>query len=177
MKKAMATLAMIVLSIGLSACGTAGQSEEQTAQTTVVQLANPIKEVTVEELVTLTGIRLSASEGAEGVSYQTITLDENTVIAQMRFTMEDVEAFVRAQATAELEASDISGLYYEWTKTSTAQVDYCEAIVYLKDDVGYIAWLDVAPGVVYNLGVTEGATAEVLTMLANAVFEPLQDER
>ncbi len=162
--------------MGISACGIDRQNDEQTVQTTVMQIVNPIKAVTIEELATLTGISLHAPKDAEDVSYQMITLDENTVIAQMRFTLDGVEAFVRAQATAELESADISGLYYDWSETSVAQVNYCEATAYLKDDVGYIAWLDTAQGVVYNLAMTEGATTELLIKFANAVFVPLQGD-
>jgi len=141
-----------------------------------VQIGNPVREVTLEELINITGISLPASEEIEDVSYSVIQIDGENPVAQMDFTYQGVEFFLRVQATGELEAGDISGLHYEWEEKEQAAVGYCEATVYLKEDVGYIAWLDIAPGILYNLGVTESADAESLIKAANLVFSPLQGE-
>lgn len=49
----------------------------------------------------------------------------------------------------------------------------CPATVYLKDGVGYIAWLNLETGIVYNLGMTEGSEADILVNLANEMFIPM----
>ena len=91
--------------------------------------------------------------------------------AQIKFSWNGKSAYLRAQVTSALEAEDISGLNYQWTSTGEVQVGDWEATTYLKEEVGYIAWLDAVSGIVYNLCITEGANADTLCELANAMFK------
>lgn len=130
-------------------------------------VVNPVKQVTYEDLVEATGIPLHIPADASDVVYTTIALEPT--VAQATFTLGGHEVCLRAVATTELEAQDISGLYYEWETTDTVGIGYCTGTVYLKGDVGYVAWLDVAPGINYNMSLKSGATKERLVELANAV--------
>lgn len=157
-------------------CGCSEKTENSSETEGASMIPNPVKEVTLEEMIELTGISLPANENMEEVQYSVIQLEGEEPIAQMDFNYQGKACFLRAQATGEFEAGDICGLHYEWEVNEQAMVGYCEANIYLKEFVGYIAWLDIAPGIQYNLGMTESADAEILTTIANAVFVPLQGE-
>lgn len=172
MKRLIILWFIVLLMTGLCGCGSLVVMEEPES----TQLVNPVKNVSGKELLELTGVPIDAPEGATDVTYTVIELDGTTAIAQVKFTWDGKAAFFRAQATSELEPGDISGLSYQWEDPVTTTVGHCDASIYLSGDVGYIAWLDIVPGVQYNLGMTAGADAAVLEELANAVFVPLQGD-
>lgn len=161
-------LVAVGLSFMLSACG----SEEinKTEGIGNMQVINPIKQVTAEELeaemqVSLVGV----PEEAVDVTYTTIETGEEK-IAQLKFTLDGAGVFVRSQRVDSPEILDFSGLYYEWSEILEAQVGACEAKVFVKEQVGYIAWTNLETGIAYNLGMAEGADADTLIKLANEVF-------
>lgn len=163
MSKRVILFFVMILCIALCACG-------KNTQAKTTQVVNPLREVTVEELETQTGIALVAPEGAAEVRYFVLAYGD-VKIAQVKFSWNGQAAYVRAQETSALEAEDISGLNYQWTSTGETQVGDCKATTYVKDGVGYIAWLDGESGIVYNLCMTEGANADTLCELANAIFK------
>lgn len=157
-------------------------------------MVNPMKEVTGEELVNQTGIDLPAPGGATDVEYFVVDTDELT-IAQMDFTLNGQTYELRAASTGmtdlgiggsmeegpDLEGFDadegnISGLYYEWTTAGTDLVAERSAIYKIadKEDVGFIAWVDAVPGILYNLTMMNDVTHEALTETAEKVFVPVQ---
>lgn len=140
-------------------------------------LVNPVKEVTDEEMADLTGISFKVPEGAKGIRYTVIEADGMMPMAQMTFTYQGKDMFLRAQSVDVTEPVDISGLYYSWEENFEAEVGYCKAEGFLGDHAGYLRWIDVVPGIAYNLGMTENADRETLIELANDVFLPLQEER
>ena len=170
-------IAFIVLAaMLLSACGAAAPAPTEAP---AVGMPNPIHETDEKGLAEATGISLPAPEGASDVSWSYIELNGEPPIAQMNFTLGVKKAYLRAQATGKTEASqlpDISGLYYEWNTTAEDQVAHCKAYVNTNGEAGYVTWLDVAPGVQYCLGMTEGASVLELVKLANHVFVPLQGD-
>lgn len=162
-------LVAVVLSFMLSACG----SEEinKTEGIGNMQVINPIKQVTAEELeaemqVSLVGV----PEEAVDVTYTTIETGEEK-IAQLKFTLDGAGVFVRSQRVDSPEILDFSGFYYEWSEILEAQVGACEAKVFVKEQVGYIAWTNLETGIAYNLGMTEGADADYLIKLAIDLFK------
>ena len=161
-------LVVSVLSFMLCACSRAEMNREEGIGN--MQVINPIKQVTAEELQEQMQISLvGVPENASDVAYTTIETGSEK-IAQIKFTLDNANVFVRSMKTDSAEIMDISGLYYEWTETIEAQVGNCEAIVFIKDHVGYIAWRNLETGIVYNLGMTEGTDADTLIELANEVF-------
>lgn len=152
----------------------ATNQESENSEIEGMSVVNSIRQVSYEELVKVTGIPLHIPEKAGDVVYTTIALEPP--VAQATFTLDGKDVCLRAVATNELEAQDISGLYYEWETTEAVEVGYCTGTVYLKGDIGYVAWLDMAPGINYNLSLKSGATKEALVELANAVFTEVQGD-
>ena len=113
---------------------------------------------------------------AEDVRFSYIELTNDNPIAQMNFTLDGAEAYLRVQATGELAPIDISGLYYDWTEQREVSVGSCSGFACTNGEAGYIAWLDVVPGLAYNLGMTEGASIDRLTELAGLVYVPVQGD-
>ena len=173
-KKTCALICLALAVLLLAACG--ASEPEPTEEPMAVGLPNPIHEVDRQGLVDATGIPLDAPEGAEDVRYSYIELTNDHPIAQMNFTLDGAKAYVRVQATGELAPIDISGLYYDWTEQQEVSVGYCSGVACTNGEAGYVSWLDVVPGLAYNLGMTEGASIEKLTELANLVFVPVQGD-
>ncbi|MDO4960502.1 MAG: hypothetical protein Q4E57_01405 [Eubacteriales bacterium] len=198
MKKAILICLMAVSVISLCACGQKKAAEETTAA--AAGMANPnLYGVTEETLLEYTGLSFNMPQGAENVSYNVIAYESESPIAEMNFTLDGNSAYIRAKSTGllpddlpDITASaqdliaaakekpefDISGLYYDWTGAKVTTVDYNDAFLYLydKENTGFIAWLDVVPGILYNLGMTEGADADKLESLATAAYLPMQGE-
>lgn len=196
-KKILALTLTIAMCMGLAACsGTANKPAEDTAAAEETGMVNPMTEVTYEEMISRTGIDLPAPEGASDVVYYVVETDEYT-ISQMDFTLDGNSFTLRACSTGmtELDAAvtgesetdlqgidfalgDISGLYYDWTTSGTDLVKDRSAIFNIndKEGAGYIAWLDAAPGILYNLIMTENADHELLTKTAEKVFVPVQGD-
>lgn len=171
-------LCLLLAAAMLAACGGA-QSPAPTEEPQQASMANPMHETDAEGLVESTGISLPAPEYASDVSWSYIELTGEAPIAQMHFTLGDKNAFLRARATDKTDLSDIpdiSGLHYNWNTSAEDEVAHCRASVYTNGEAGYIAWLDVMPGVQYCLGMTEGASVLELVKLANQVFVPQQGD-
>lgn len=136
-----------------------------------LKIANPMKEMSREELIEKTGIDLGTPEGAEDMVYSMIELSEGRPIAQLRFELEGHELCFRAQTVdGKSAAGDISGLYYNWAYTHNTFVARLYAVVNVSGDVGYIKWIDAENGVQYSLSMTEGADEKLLVELADKVF-------
>lgn len=151
----------------LSACG-AKKTEEPAAQ-----IANPVKTYeNIDGQLADTKLALAAPEGAENVVYKSIN-----GMPETDFTLDSVEYFFRAQPTGETSAYDISGLYFTWTEQKTdAAVAGRAASVFTCADAGYVMWLDVVPGINYNLGSASGVSADTLLAVAEKTFAPVQGE-
>ena len=135
-----------------------------------------------------TGISLPAPEGATDVQYFIIKTEKP--IAEMRFTLDGKKANLRAQATSLTDLAidtekaksdqatyadiDISGMNYKWESIGTQIVKDRSAICFVSGKAGFIAWIDAAPGIVYNLSMDDGATFETLVKMAEASFTPVQ---
>lgn len=141
-----------------------------------VGMANPFVKVEGDELVQITGLALTPPEGASDVRFSYLNEKPEPKMSQMDFTYNGKAFTYRAERTGELEAYDMSGLYYDWTDVSEASVLYNTAIVQTCDKAGCIYWLDIVPGVSYTLGCSEAVSAEELTELANMIYEPTQGD-
>ena len=116
------------------------------------------------------GFGLEAPEGASDVSYQSIESMAETV-----FTLNGVKYSYRAEATDKLEAYDMSGLFYEMEE-SAGSVQDRDAVVMLCEEAGFVMWLDVVPGINYNLSAVGAVDADTLLSVANSVFASVQGE-
>ena len=194
LKRICCVLTAACLAIGVTACGMP-KKETTPTETTVARVEDALHNITREEMVQKTGIDLPAPDGAENVSYHVLMASSDKPIAQMKFTLDGHTAYLRAQATDFVPAKpgidakpeelaslldtdhyDISGLYYKWEAMGSADVAGRTGMYCMDKDRGFIAWLDVVPGILYNLCMEKGANQEILQNLAETVFVPLQGE-
>ncbi len=165
MKKFYAILLSVLLVLSLGACA---------AENGGNAIPNPITDSTAEEILETLGISFSLPEGVSDAAYSVIDADGENPIAQVTFTLDGKEICCRIQPAEEL--SDNTGMYYEWKNTlEDAAIASCPAIVSWNDDAeGICCWYDAAAGLLYSVSVTEGASADDLTGLAETLYLPLQ---
>lgn len=139
-------------------------------------LPNPITDSTAEEILETLGIAFSLPEGASDAAYSIIGAEGENPIAQVKFTLDGKEINCRIQPAEELY--DNTGMYYEWETTEeNAMVGTCPAILSWNEGAeGICYWYDEAAGLLYSVSVTEGASPEYLTKLAEMLYLPLQEE-
>lgn len=194
MKKILAALLALTLVIGLCACS--GGSSEGTTE--MAGMPNPIKEVaSSQELAAATGIALEAPEGATDVRYSYIE-GGDILTSQVDFTFMDQQFCYRAQETSltdmglptelnETEEYDvtkiddtafnISGICYGWSSARPASVQERTGVCMIAEEgAGYVAWIDVVPGILYSLGTDEKADPVTLITVADQTFVPVQGE-
>lgn len=162
-------LSLAILVIGISGCGKTAQAAEP------VGMPNPMTELTQEEFEACS-FNLTAPEGAEDIKYFSIAGGDNA-ITQMSFTLDGAKYSIRVQPTniTSGELPDISGMFYEWTHTEEVQVGYNTAHFYCRDGgPGHICWLDVVPGLLYDLSVDTGADRDTMASLAELCCPPVQ---
>ena len=177
MKNRKFTVLMLIAALCLTAlcgCGKkAEQSTEKVPEAPSAGMPNPIEIFdSYDAQLQRCGLKLLAPEGAEDIVIKTIA----GKTAETDFTLNGVEYYYRAEPTAELATYDMSGLYYTWTKTEQAKVGYCDAAVYTGDGCGYVSWLDIVPGINYNLCSDKSGDAAKLVETANLVFVPTQGD-
>lgn len=161
---------------------------------------------TAAELTDATGVSIDAPKGATDVVYSYIDsgIAGEPLIAQVEFSLKDKQYCYRAKETAGTslysavendvdaeqeklsemmeetieECGEFAGLYDEWK--SAASVDVAKTrdavVAFNKGRAGFIAWLDVAPGFLYCLSMTDGATQKLLMQTAEKSFVPMQGE-
>lgn len=187
--KALVFAMMATLAVGAAACSTKTISAPENVTTeSSAQMANPVLACTPEDIGAEFGITFRAPDGATDVRYSIIGSGDEA-IAQMDFTLDGKAMCLRAKRTditnineaANSEdaskSADISGLFYDWTYIGVDQVYDYPAVVRISDEkAGYIGWLDVVPGILYNLSMTEEATPEDLAKYANMAFVPYDGE-
>lgn len=167
MKKTITTVLLFALCLTLL-CG-CGKKEEP-AQAPSVGMPNPVKTyTTLDEQLAATGIGLAAPEGAENIVYQSVN-----DMSETQFTLDGVKYCYRAQPTAETESYDMSGLYYTWSETADGTVAGREAKASVASEAAFVQWLDVVPGINYNLSAVSGIGADELFAAAELVFVPVQ---
>ena len=171
MKKILVVVAILALCLfAFSACGKGGDGS--------TRVENPVKSVDADEQATETGFELSLpeTEDVEVVDRSVVEISEDEKIAEVTFTYNEVEYCYRVQATAELAAYDMSGLFYKWENTMDTQVAGRDGFVSTCSEASMIAWLDVAPGVNYNLSCVEAVDADTMLEVAEMIFDPVQGD-
>ena len=180
------------IAAGISACG---KPKQEKTEPTAAAVEDALHNITYEEVVEKTGIDLPAPEGAENVSYHVLLASTDKPIAEMDFTLDGQTAYLRAQSTdwvpsdpgidakpeeiaavLDTEHLDISGLNYKWSAMGTADIKGRSGMFCLDKKTGFIAWIDIVPGFVYNLCMKENADSEILMNLAEKVFVPMQGD-
>lgn len=171
-----ALLASLVLSACVEPVVKIQPGTELAVQDSGMKIANPIRQMSREELIEESGVDLGAPENAEDLVYSIIELEGANPVAQLRFTLDEQELCFRAQYIGTEKAEDISGLYYEWERKEYAYVNYCAGLAFFAGELGYIKWFDPVSGIQYSLSMTEGAKFDAMLKLAETVFVPLQQQ-
>ena len=176
MKKIISFILAAMMLFALCACGAenAAPAENETdAEQSGNNIGNPVEDATVESLLTDMGIDFSAFSQFEDAAFSKI--NGTVVIGQVNYTFGGDKYNARI-APLPTEQS-IDGMNYAWSETSEAAVGYCTAKVCLTaEGQGIISWFDVVPGIMYSISMSENATAEKLTDMANKMFVPVQGE-
>ena len=194
MKKFLVAMLAITMVFAMCACGEK-KEEEPTG------VANPVVECTYDELIENGCVDIKAPDNATEVKYSYIQVEGEEPISQVTFELDDEEFCYRAQPTgatsimAGIEddgfvnaesitdaiesginvGATLSGLHYDWKTFASVDVQYCEGIcAWNEDEAGFIAWLDVAPGIVYSLGMDDDCEQDLLMNTAEAIFVPVQ---
>ena len=174
-KRVLAIILALLMSINLAGCIEPVEEPDYTKalaeRDSNLAIANPVKEMSRQELYEHCGIDLGSPDGAENMVYSLIELREAEPIAQLCFVLEGHELCLRAQTmSAAAAAGDISGMYYQWEYTRNLFVSMLYAVVNISGDIGYIKWIDAESGIQYSLSMNEGASEDLLVELAEKVF-------
>ena len=127
------------------------------------QIPNPVRECTAEELTAQTGITLNVPVTAVDVTYSYIEGD--TPLAQVTYTYQGQVYTYRGQKTQTIQ--DISGMHYEWTRTTNDSEDTPYTCYFTDAGQGIALWH--TDGVSYTLGMTENASEELLVAMYGIV--------
>ncbi len=144
-------------------------------------LANPWETMTAEELMEKAGVAFGVPEGAQNITCSYLRDQE---LAQMQFTLHDVDFCARMQSAdiQDGKLPDISGMYYTWETEEPVKVLHCDGVLYkAKDgdtnDVQLCLWYDLAPGFMYSLSATAPDLSKLdLVRVAEQVFIPTQGD-
>ena len=137
-----------------------------------MQMANPWKETSAEEMVQTIGLSFRVPEGAANVVYRML---ESEQLAEVQFELNGAKCAARIKPAAVYE--DISGMYYEWSETAPCEILWCsgERMQTTVDErsISLCLWYDVVPGLMYSVS----AEGELNAFdLANVMFAPAQGE-
>lgn len=179
MKKLIALVLCLTVVLSLAACTAKTEAEPETepaATEEPVGMANPMTEVTPEELQLQVGLNVFPIEGATDVKCYTVDGAEFDKMAEMDFTYDGKAYCYRAARTGELETFDMSGLYFDWKEQSQEEFGIFTAEYRAADAVSVLYWLDIVPGVNYTISSQDGASKEELLAMAELLYVPTQGE-
>ncbi len=160
MKRICVVLLSLLLALSLGSCA----AKEEGGG-----VPNPVTDSTAGEILETLGIDFRLPEGVADAAYSVIGADGETPVAQVKFTLDGNEISYRVQPAEAL--SDNTGMYFEWENTlEDAAIGGLPAIVSWNEGAeGVCCWYDAAPGLLYSVSVTEGASEEYLTGLAQTL--------
>lgn len=164
---------MLVCLALLALCMPAGCGTKNN-ESAIVNLPNPVRDSSHEEILEKLGINLRIPDEAVDVTYSIIDIEGDNDIAQAVFTLDGAEYTHRIKPCAEFE--DISGAYYEWEKSEERDVSYCDGkLQFNEDKQGVYLWFDVVPGLMYSVYMQNGASLDLLTEIAGKLFVEAKD--
>lgn len=145
-----------------------------------VQMVNPIKESSAQEILQKVGVEIGVPKDATNIRYSIISTSEGPT-AQMDFDWKNSECTARIQPSGSLQLEDISGFYYNWQNEATCNVSYNVAQVKWTSTAdgetpGICIWWDAVPGLMYSVSMKNNADEQSLCELANAVYIQMQGD-
>lgn len=202
MKKLLSILLMLSLMFVMSSCGNDVESDETaeiTNPVTECQTTDELLDATGISLdapkgateVVYSYIDIGSTTAAEVIAQVAFTLDGNQYAYRAKKTdatslyaaverdpdADQEELSEMMEETIE-ECGEFAGLHYEWK--SAANIDLANTregvVAFNEGKAGFVAWLDVAPGVLYSLGMANNSTQDLLINTAEKCFIPMQGE-
>ncbi len=165
MKKLVKVMGVLGMALCMSACN----SEPKRVETSVEQ----------GEQVKYTNMNLEAPSGATNVTYSYIEVGKEK-ITKTCFTLDETKACILAKPTEEYilgNGTNLNALEISQPEINEdLMVGNFNAVSFIENGTGYIAWIDLAAGALYNVAIEDGATSELLSKVANMTYEPLQGD-
>lgn len=149
MKRMLVAVLAVCCLLALAACAEKKTDEKN-------QIPNPIHECTAQELTEKAGVTLYVPTTAVDVTYSYIEGD--APLGQVSFTYQGKAYTCRGQKTGVVQ--DISGMCYEWTRTTNDSADVPYTCYLTDEGQGIAVWY--AAGASYTISMAEGATEELL---------------
>ena len=203
MKKFLAIMLAVAMIFAMTACGDvddAVENSEVANPVTTCASADELTKATGISIdapegatdVTYSYISDADDDGTEYIAQVDFTLDGNTYNYRCESTDErsifDTETQNNQNASeAELQdmmndaiedGAELAGLYDKFGASASVDLEAGpEAIVAFNEGKsGFIAWVDVVPGFMYSLSMSEGVTQDLLMTTADKTFVSMQGE-
>lgn len=167
MNRFLSLILALVLVFALCACGEKAEEAGSEANT---QIANPMVELTPQELEEALGLALLPPDGASDTMYYLI--DGTVGEVQFKYGTNGEEYSYRAQKTDAFQ--DISGVYFTSAAIVDAELDPLPpATICLDESEGFGAVTWYADGYSYSIYMGEGATDNALISIYQLI-SPVQ---
>lgn len=141
--------------------------KNQTA-VSAVSIKNPVVTSNRTEIREKLGIRFKEPTDASDIQYSIIAGN----LAQMTFVRNGIE--YTARSSRQPSFSDISGLYYTWSKEIDTQFERCAANIKLASaegtTVGVCLWYDQELSCMCSVSMNSGATQQLLENIAREIY-------
>ena len=170
---------MIIMVLGLAACGQPKTASEAPVNSEPVQIANPWHDITEAEAKAICPKSFAVPEEAEDAVWSVMDQsDTQSALVQLSFNLYGMDFTAREQVTGN-EDADISGMYYEWTAHMDEPLRnwpdaVCHSYRWIGED-GYAdlcTWYDTSAGISYSLSVTsEDLDGFDLTAVVESIAE------
>jgi len=168
-------IVLLLICLTLVACG---KKEEVVEEPEIITgVANPVHESDKVELNSL-GYEFYVPEGAKDLAYSYIdSADSDVKLAQIDFTLNDVQYCYRQKLSSLTEATDISGDYNKYANEKALEVGYCDATIrYDENGPAVLTWFDVVVGIDYSLTMNTKCNIEDMMNVVNQIYVPLQGD-
>ncbi len=148
---------------GTEPSGTEGSATDTSGTASV---ANPVVEVdSVDTINEDLGLNMRIPDGA---TVESCAIIDNS-LGEVNFNLDGQLYNYRGMVTNNDE--DISGLYYEFSSTETADTTgQVYVMEYIEGGPGYARWYDDISGTVYSVSVESGATGAMLNEIASTLI-------
>ena len=177
MKRSALIILTAILALGTAGCkkaetSQANNADTDTAKEETVAIANPWKDdVSADDVANLVGTYFIVPEGAKDVRYR---IDEHDKLAEMNFTLDDLEFCARMEPTEALK--DISGMFFEWEAEMDDNIYGAEAkfraAVLDSEMIHNVIWFDKS-GMSYSLSTSDkDLDGFDITAVVEAMYHP-----
>lgn len=165
MKRIIIAAAMLMLAMGLAACGQKEAPKTQEPSGGGAYIANPWRDITEAEAKEICPQSFRVPVGAQNAHWSVMETaaspsDAKIALVQLNFDLDGNSFTAREQVTGD-KAVDQSGMYYQWTAQADGVLKNWNDVtctnyrfVGQNEWADLCIWHDAAAGVSYSVGVT-----------------------